>query len=116
MTIIRTYDQECNYLTKRSSVIWDIKRGFVENMNVPGVFFASELLIPALMTELQKYSSHKPHTGGGGFLPALKQVGNVAALPGIVKYSIGLPDIHAGYGFAIGNVAACETSNRFLYC
>ncbi len=108
MTIIRTYNEETKYLFKRSSVVWDINQGFVENMNVPGVFFASELLIPALMTELQKYSSQKSHTSsGGGFLPALKQVANVAALPGIVKYSIGLPDIHAGYGFAIGNVAAC---------
>ena len=26
--------------------------------------------------------------------------------PGIVKYSIGLPDVHSGYGFAIGNTAA----------
>ena len=41
-------------------------------------------------------------TGGGsqvgGFLPALKQIGNVAALPGIVSKSIGLPDVHAGLG------------------
>ena len=41
-------------------------------------------------------------TGVGGFLPAVKQIANVAALPGIVGYSIGLPDIHSGYGFAIG--------------
>lgn len=41
-------------------------------------------------------------TGKGGFLPGVKQIGNVAALPGIVGYSIGLPDIHSGYGFAIG--------------
>lgn len=46
--------------------------------------------------------------GYGGFLPAVKQIGNVAALPGIVKYSIGLPDTHSGYGFAIGNVAAFD--------
>jgi tRNA-splicing ligase RtcB len=36
---------------------------------------------------------------------------NVACLPGIVKYSIALPDVHAGYGFAIGNVAAFDMSN-----
>lgn len=34
--------------------------------------------------------------GTGGFLPAVKQIANVAALPGIVKYSIGLPDVHSG--------------------
>jgi tRNA-splicing ligase RtcB len=40
----------------------------------------------------------------GGFLPGIKQIANVAALPGIVGKSIGLPDIHSGYGFAIGNL------------
>lgn len=38
----------------------------------------------------------------GGFLPGVKQIANVAALPGIVGKSVGLPDIHSGYGFAIG--------------
>ena len=38
----------------------------------------------------------------GGFLPGVKQIANVAALPGIVGYSVGLPDLHSGYGFAIG--------------
>lgn len=48
----------------------------------------------------------------GGFLPAVKQIGNVAALPGIVNKSIGLPDVHSGYGFAIGNVAAFDMANK----
>jgi hypothetical protein len=34
----------------------------------------------------------------------MKQIANVAALPGIVGRSVGLPDIHSGYGFAIGNM------------
>lgn len=38
----------------------------------------------------------------GGFLPGVKQIANVAALPGIVGKSVGLPDVHSGYGFAIG--------------
>ena len=38
----------------------------------------------------------------GGFLPGMKQIANVAALPGIVGRSVGLPDVHSGYGFAIG--------------
>lgn len=49
--------------------------------------------------------------GYGGFLPAVKQIGNVAALPGIVGRSVGLPDIHSGYGFAIGNMAAFDMSD-----
>ena len=39
----------------------------------------------------------------------MKQIANVAALPGIVGHSVGLPDVHSGYGFAIG-----FTSNDFL--
>ena len=39
---------------------------------------------------------------------APKQVANVACLPGIVGYSLAMPDIHWGYGFAIGGVAAFD--------
>src|SRR5512135_3618001 len=39
---------------------------------------------------------------------ALRQVANVATLPGIVGHSIGMPDIHWGYGFPIGGVAAFD--------
>jgi len=35
--------------------------------------------------------------GSGGFIPAVTQVANVAALPGIVGYSLGMPDIHSGF-------------------
>lgn len=49
--------------------------------------------------------------GPTGFLPALLQLANVATLPGIVGSSIGLPDIHSGYGFAIGNVAAFDAND-----
>lgn len=40
-----------------------------------------------------------------------RQLCNVASLPGIVGYSLGLPDIHSGYGFAIGNVAAFDMND-----
>ena len=39
---------------------------------------------------------------------ALEQVANVATLPGIVGYSLAMPDIHWGYGFPIGGVAAFD--------
>lgn len=42
---------------------------------------------------------------------ALEQIANVACLPGIYKYAIGLPDIHFGYGFPIGGVAAFNERN-----
>lgn len=47
----------------------------------------------------------------GGFLPGMKQIANVAALPGIVWRSVGLPDVHSGYGFAIGNMAAFDMND-----
>jgi len=40
--------------------------------------------------------------------PALQQVANVACLPGIVGASLAMPDIHWGYGFPIGGVAAMD--------
>ena len=39
---------------------------------------------------------------------AIEQIANVAFLPGIYKHSIALPDIHFGYGFPIGGVAALD--------
>ena len=45
---------------------------------------------------------------------ALDQVANMAALPGIVKESIAMPDIHIGYGFPIGGVAAFNTETGVI--
>ncbi|MCC7553384.1 MAG: RtcB family protein [Methanobacteriaceae archaeon] len=45
---------------------------------------------------------------------AIEQVINVACLPGIQKYSIGLPDIHFGYGFPIGGVAAFSSKTGVI--
>jgi len=62
-----------------------------------------------MFDELRNFSRYSQQAGG--FLPAVKQISNVAALPGIVGRSIGLPDCHSGYGFSIGNVAAFDTGN-----
>src|SRR3990167_3999036 len=45
---------------------------------------------------------------------SIDQVKNVAALPGIVGYSIAMPDIHWGYGFPIGGVAAMDIENGVI--
>ena len=60
-------------------------------MRVPGRVFVSEALM-----QTQKADE------------ALKQVANVAELPGIVGYSMAMPDFHWGYGFPIGGVAAFD--------
>lgn len=105
----RTFEEEMAYVSRDEGVCGNcryvIKKGFVPGMNVEGHVYVNEKLRGLLFEELRAYSS-RGGAAGFGFLPALKQVGNVAALPGIVGNSIGLPDIHAGYGFAIGNVAA----------
>ncbi len=58
-------------------------------MRVPGLVFADERLLHQIVEE-----------------QALEQVANVATLPGIVGYSLAMPDIHWGYGFPVGGVAA----------
>jgi tRNA-splicing ligase RtcB len=45
---------------------------------------------------------------------AIDQVANVATLPGIVKASIAMPDIHTGYGFTIGGVAAFDLKEGII--
>ena len=104
----RTYKDELSFLRQISPVQWEISPGFVPNMRVKGSFFVNESLRELLFDELEHYSQAR---GVGGFLPAVKQIANVAALPGIVKASIGLPDVHSGYGFSIGNVAAFDMSD-----
>jgi tRNA-splicing ligase RtcB len=61
------------------------------NMRVPGIVFSNHQLIKDLRQD-----------------QSLLQVVNVATLPGIVKQSLAMPDIHWGYGFPIGGVAAFQ--------
>jgi tRNA-splicing ligase RtcB (3'-phosphate/5'-hydroxy nucleic acid ligase) len=67
---------------------WEVPVGFVPGMRVPGRFFLSESLGKILEEG------------------AIQQLANVATLPGIIKNSLAMPDIHWGYGFPIGGVAA----------
>lgn len=60
-------------------------------MRVPGIVYANEKLLQDIRRD-----------------KALEQVANVAFLPGIVKASLAMPDIHWGYGFPIGGVAATD--------
>ena len=67
---------------------WEVPVGYVPGMRVPGRFFLSEALAGIL----------EPG--------ALQQLANVATMPGIIRNSLAMPDIHWGYGFPIGGVAA----------
>jgi tRNA-splicing ligase RtcB len=74
-----------------SDVVWELPA--TDGMAVPGIIFASE----ALMTTVREER-------------AAEQVRNVAHLPGIRKASFAMPDIHWGYGFPIGGVAATDVA------
>ncbi|MBI5207363.1 MAG: RtcB family protein [Candidatus Firestonebacteria bacterium] len=74
-------------LIKIDKYRWEIPRH--ENMLVRGLIFTDEIFIDYIEKE-----------------NVLAQVKNVAHLPGIVSYSLAMPDIHWGYGFPIGGVAA----------
>mmetsp|Transcript_18029 Transcript_18029/g.55465 ORF Transcript_18029/g.55465 Transcript_18029/m.55465 type:complete len:517 (+) Transcript_18029:1235-2785(+) len=104
-TIARSFDDEMKFLARRDPTSWTIAQGFVPGMRVPGRFYVDSALESLVFDELRQHCSAQGH---GGFLPAIKQIANVAALPGIVGASLAMPDIHSGYGFAIGNVAAFD--------
>ncbi|GMU36398.1 MAG: RNA-splicing ligase RtcB [Phycisphaerae bacterium] len=70
---------------------WRIPKSYKPGMRVDGLIFASE----ALIAHIRKDKSPE-------------QVANVATLPGIVRHSMAMPDIHWGYGFPIGGVAATD--------
>jgi len=103
--VVRTYEDEQEFLEKINDHCWRIKKGFQPNMNVEGRFYVNAPLEKLMLEELR--NSCRPGQVGG-FLPGVKQIANVAALPGIVGHSVGLPDVHSGYGFAIGNMAAFD--------
>ena len=76
-------------LERIDEVTWRIARDERRGMRTDGVVYADETLIAALRDD-----------------PSLEQVANVATLPGIVGSSLGMPDLHWGYGFPVGGVAA----------
>lgn len=73
---------------------WEILRSYREGMQVPGLIYASESMFDRIWED-----------------QALQQVVNVSFLPGIVRHSLAMPDIHRGYGFPIGGVAATRTAD-----
>lgn len=72
-----------------SDVVWEIDRE--GGMRVPGRIYASGAIMEAVLLDR-----------------SVEQVANVAHLPGIVEASFAMPDIHWGYGFPIGGVAATD--------
>ena len=69
--------------------LWEIPADARDDMRVPARIFASADLLKAIRTD-----------------HSLEQLQNVATLPGIVDAAIAMPDIHQGYGFPVGGLAA----------
>jgi len=78
-------------LEKIDDYRWRIPKSYKPGMRVPGIIYADEKLLKDIYHD-----------------KALEQVANVAFLPGIVNASMAMPDIHWGYGFPIGGVAATD--------
>jgi len=81
-------------LNKIDDYRWEIPQSYKPGMRVPGLIYASERMLESLREER-----------------AAEQVANVAFLPGIVGHSLAMPDIHWGYGFPIGGVAATRVQD-----
>ena len=81
-------------LEKVDDYRWRIPKSYKPGMRVDGLMFANQEMLNDILKE-----------------QSLEQVANVAFLPGIVSYSLAMPDIHWGYGFPIGGVAAMRMSD-----
>src|SRR3979490_1434956 len=84
-------DQFRGPLEKVDECCYRIPKSYKPGMRVDGLIFASETLLQQLKLD-----------------QAAEQVANVAFLPGIQHASLAMPDIHWGYGFCIGGVAATD--------
>ena len=84
-------------LKKIDDYRWEIPKTYKAGMTVPGLIFASESMLNHIWQE-----------------QVFQQVANVAFLPGIVNYSLAMPDIHWGYGFPIGGVAATRVTDGVI--
>jgi len=76
---------------------WEIPTSHKPGMNVPGLIFADEAMLRQIAED-----------------QALEQVANVATLPGIRGHSLAMPDIHWGYGFPVGGVAAFDADEGII--
>ena len=76
-------------LRQQDAVRWELPVSYMPGMRVPGLIFADEAMIDSMAGDM-----------------AIQQVAHMAALPGIVGNALAMPDIHWGYGFPIGGVAA----------
>jgi len=92
-----TMSEQKHMLKQIASFIWQVPQDTIPGMRVPGEIIAS----PEMISHI--YNDNTP-----------KQVANVATLPGIIRASMAMPDIHWGYGFPIGGVAAFDLDEGII--
>lgn len=77
--------------------LWEIPASFRSDMNVPVRTFANELLLEQALGD-----------------KSFDQAVNAACLPGLVSHVVVMPDVHQGYGFPIGGVAASDADGGVI--
>ncbi len=89
--------QGTHVLQRRDAYRWEIPVTYKPGMRVPGLIYADENLV----TQIEEDQ-------------AVEQVANAAMLPGVIRWAIAMPDIHWGYGFPIGGVAAMRLDDGII--
>ncbi|MFQ6014330.1 MAG: RtcB family protein, partial [Anaerolineae bacterium] len=84
-------------LKRIEEYVYEIPRGFRPDMRVPARLYADEVLLEATLGDR-----------------SLEQLANTATLPGVIKYTLAMPDIHQGYGPPIGGVIALDISTGVI--
>jgi tRNA-splicing ligase RtcB len=84
-------------LRRIDELLWEIPADTRPDMRVPARVFADQELLDAIGTD-----------------QSLEQLENVATLPGIVEAALAMPDVHQGYGFPVGGVAATEAPDGVI--
>jgi tRNA-splicing ligase RtcB len=84
-------------LHKKSEYLWEIPQSAREDMKVPAWVFASDKLLDLVFRDR-----------------SLQQLMNVTTLPGVQARAVVMPDVHEGYGFPIGAVAATDLNDGVI--
>src|SRR5439155_1722709 len=77
-----------------SPYLWRVPQDKARGMRVPGLVVADDALMESIRSDA-----------------SLEQIANGATLPGIVKASLAMPDIHQGYGLPVGGVVATDAEH-----
>ncbi|NLG48736.1 MAG: RtcB family protein [Chloroflexi bacterium] len=78
-------------------LVYEVPASYREDMRVPARVYADEYILDMAAED-----------------NSLEQLVNTATLPGVVRYTLAMPDVHQGYGFPIGGVAAMSLSDGVI--